>query len=107
MTIFNDHFCATCHAMQPKDAANGSLMFNPTNADKMALYSLFVGAASKSALCTGKTYVTKGSPEQSLLYDKIANATPACGTRMPPGDTLSAAEIETVRSWIMAGAPND
>jgi hypothetical protein len=93
--------------MAAADKSNGGLMFNTTASSKMALYTALVGGMSKSAMCTGKTYVTKGSPGQSLLYDKLANATPGCGVRMPPGDALSAADLETVRSWIMAGAPND
>ena len=37
-------------------------------------------------------------PEQSLLYTKVV--APPCGTRMPPGGPLTAAESSCVLSWI-------
>jgi hypothetical protein len=87
----------------------GGLVFDPM--DKAVTFAALVGTTSKGAMgsqCSGKTYVVPGKPEMSLLYDKLANATPACGVRMPAsGSTLSDGEIATVRAWIMAGAMND
>ena len=45
------------------------------------------------------------------LHGKLA-ATPACGVPMPPSATqgnpmVTSAQLETVRAWIAAGAPND
>ncbi len=59
--------------------------------------------------------VTPGAPEQSWLYLKASggSTTASCSAAecnlqvMPPvGEvTLSAAELDTLRSWIAAGAP--
>jgi hypothetical protein len=45
--------------------------------------------------------VVKGSAEESLLFKRIANSS------MPPGSEkkLTAEQVETIRRWIVAGAP--
>jgi hypothetical protein len=108
LAIFSDptHNCAACHS---NAATGGGLVFNPANAavSHMAL----VGVASPGAAgskCGGKIYVVAGQPDASLLYDKLSNATPSCGTRMPMGlPMLTSSELSTVRSWITGGALNN
>jgi hypothetical protein len=108
LAIFADpkNNCALCHAMA---TIGGGLIFNPT--DRQATFQALVGVTSKGASgsqCGGKTYVVAGQPDASLLYNKLASATPPCGARMPAsGTVLSATEIETVRAWIAAGALNN
>jgi hypothetical protein len=111
LAIFADaatHNCGICHASAAAPS-NGGLQFNPSN--KAAAFAAFVGpvsAGSPGSMCGGKTYVVPGSPTTSLLYDKLANMPPACGARMPMGFMpLNATELETVRSWIAAGATNN
>jgi hypothetical protein len=49
-----------------------------------------------------------GNPDQSYLYKKITGAPDIVGSRMPlAGGPLSAADIDLVRQWIQAGAPNN
>ena len=73
----------------------------------------------------GKRYVVPGDPNASLLFKILSSADPsmsgACRdgnnvplARMPldpmtmmPAPALPAAEIETIRQWILAGAPNN
>jgi hypothetical protein len=87
----------------------GGLVFDP--ADKAGTFKALVGVASKGeqgSQCSGKTYVVAGKPEMSLLYDKVANATPSCGVRMPAsGTVLTDPEIATIKGWITAGAKDD
>lgn len=73
---------------------------------KEAAHTALVGKMSSSTGCTGKTYVTAGDAEGSLLYQKVA-AAPMCGMRMPPGSTLPAADVTLLKDWITAGAKND
>ena len=106
LEIFADsnNNCGLCHKMP---TLGGGLIFDP--ADKMGTYIALVGAASKGmqgSMCAGKTYVVAGKPDESLLYVKVAVATPSCGVRMPAsGVVLEDKEIATIRAWIMAGAP--
>jgi hypothetical protein len=51
--------------------------------------------------------VKPGDPDNSLLYDKVANMTPKCGTHMPPGSTLKPEQLQQIRDWIMMGAMNN
>lgn len=51
-------------------------------------------------LCTGSLLVDPGSPSTSLLFTKVAEATPACGERMPIGAALDSASIDCIASWI-------
>jgi mono/diheme cytochrome c family protein len=104
LAIFSAEHCATCHTLS-SPANNGGLWFNP--ADAAGTYAALVDAAAASSACADRRYVMKGSPELSLLYDKLANPTPACGARMPLGGELAPAQLETIRAWIALGAPND
>lgn len=61
----------------------------------------FVLAVPK--LLEGSHYVVPGDPAGSYLFDRVADR------QMPPreeGESLSDLEIETLRQWILAGAPN-
>ena len=102
------HNCGICHGSAPA-ASNGGLQFNPSKREDAhtALVGVMAGD-TRQGKCAGKTYVVPGEPEASLLVDKLANETPSCGARMPQGFMpLDAMELETVRSWITAGALND
>ena len=74
-------------------------------------YAQLVGVPASGSLCgsSGLLRVEPGNPDRSLLLLKMAHATPACGTVMPPaaGVTVSDAQLEQVRAWIAAGAPNN
>ncbi|MBM4358873.1 MAG: hypothetical protein FJ096_12285 [Deltaproteobacteria bacterium] len=44
--------------------------------------------------------VAPGKPEESFLYQKVADARPVCGDRMPVGAVLSAEQLGCLRDWI-------
>jgi hypothetical protein len=80
---------------------------------KAIAYRGLVGVAAKGPACNtgGHMLVVQGNPAVSLLHGKLA-ATPACGVPMPPSATqgnpmIAPAQLEAVRAWIAAGAPND
>ncbi|MFQ6015864.1 MAG: c-type cytochrome [Anaerolineae bacterium] len=50
--------------------------------------------------------VIPGDAEASLLLQKL-KGTQTIGSPMPPGQSLSAAEISLVENWIAAGAPDN
>ena len=54
-----------------------------------------------SANCGGAAVLTPGNPEASLLYTKL-RPDPACGSQMPLRGTLSPADVQCVRRWIIA-----
>ena len=98
--------CNYCHNRPANDISNGKLNMGETQA---AAYAALVGVASVSAKCgsTGKKLVAPGEPSSSLFYLKCV-ASPACGDRMPQGSTpLTDAQLEMIRSWILAGAKNN
>ena len=97
--------CNYCHDRPANNLSNGMLDMGSTRA---AAYAALVGPSSTSALCgTRGRLVVPGDPGASLLYLKV-QAAPPCGDRMPQGATaLGAAQVEMIRSWIAAGAPND
>ena len=50
--------------------------------------------------------VVPGNPDASLLYDRVIG-TPGSGPQMPLGQPpLPAQAIDTIRNWILAGAPD-
>ncbi|HMJ12065.1 MAG TPA: PQQ-binding-like beta-propeller repeat protein, partial [Polyangiaceae bacterium] len=66
-----------------------------------------VAAAGPSCGASGQRRVVPFQPDARLLLNKLASATPACGTSMPPSGLLPAAQVDLVRAWIAAGAPNN
>lgn len=91
--------CASCHG------ASGGLNMST----RAMAHANLVGVAAAGGACgsSGLTRVTAGDASRSLLYEKVAG-TPSCGARMPRNATaLTAAQIETIRAWIAAGARND
>jgi hypothetical protein len=63
-------------------------------------------AVEAGSLCEGKgKRVTPGNCETSLLYNKVAQAMPMCGNRMPLGTkAIPQAGLDTLCAWIKAGA---
>jgi hypothetical protein len=58
--------------------------------------------------CSPYPRVTPGDPRRSYLMNKLLGVGMCAGTaRMPLGDPLPDADIEVVRDWICAGAPNN
>ncbi len=68
-------------------------------------YENLVGKPSVGA--PSKVRVQPGKPEQSYLIEKLTQDQPAAGARMPPGATVSAEQLELLRSWIANGAKRD
>jgi hypothetical protein len=94
--------CATrfCHSAQ---ARSGGLVL-----EAGAAYDDLVGAAPTlaAARAQGWLRVTPFEPEQSFLLVKLTGPTStAYGARMPlVGAPLSAAQVDMIRGWILAGA---
>jgi len=88
---------ATCHAAAGSPAGGLSL--------GAATFDALVNV--KSTLAPDRMRVVPGDPDNSLLFDKIASDKPKIGARMPPAQALDPEEIEQIRSWILAGAPNN
>jgi len=96
--------CVACHGNPPNDVANGNLSVGMV---KDSAYAALVGKHSTSSRCMQRAFVVPSAPDQSLLLNKLS-ANPACGSRMPLGGTpLNAAQLDTVRSWVAAGAKAD
>jgi hypothetical protein len=52
--------------------------------------------------------VAPGDPETSYLVHKLDGRSSIVGSRMPQGGPfLSTTEINAVRAWVTAGAPNN
>lgn len=96
--------CDMCHALPAHDVVNGML---ETGMTKESAYEALVDKTSQSSRCMSLPMVMPGKPETSLFYLKLL-PDPPCGVRMPNGGRpLSDDQLEMVRSWIAAGAPND
>lgn len=91
-----DASCLACHSAA---AAQGQLDLE-TN-----LHAATVEVPSGNA---GFVLVVPGSPDESLLYLKVANQPPSgTGTEMPPGSGgLPEDQLAIVRGWIEDGAPD-
>lgn len=93
--IFAAHDCTTHHS----GAATGGLDMTT----QAKAYADLVGVRG----CSGDRVVA-GSAATSLLYLKVSDAKPPCGSQMPPkGPYLSTAEQMTIENWINGGAKND
>jgi len=89
--------CLSCHGGNSDDGLS-------LGSDAQSAYTALVGQNSTNPSCGEQAYVVPGAPDESLLFNKLT-AQPPCGERMPlRGTPLSDAELDSVRSWIAAGA---
>ena len=112
--IYNDIIVGTgcnggmlCHGgdvghLQLKDSASAY----DALVDVKAMGVNLTEGAGADCVDSGLTRVVPGNPDESLLVKKLENTQP-CGTGMPPGGTLTAAQIDQVRTWIADGAKRD
>ena len=67
--------------------------------------------ATSGDIRCGGTLVKPNEPAHSYLYQKLTMTLPCFGAQMPLGEfgavMLPDCEIDLVRRWILAGAPND
>jgi hypothetical protein len=73
-------------------------------------WSNIVNVAPTLGACagTGRIRVIAFNSASSLIYRKLADVTPPCGGHMPSSTTFwSAADLQKLREWIDAGAPNN
>jgi hypothetical protein len=73
-------------------------------------YTALVGVKASGPSCesSGETRVVAGNASQSLLYQKVSEANPPCGSQMPlGGPPLSSEQTTSIEEWINAGALND
>ncbi len=117
-SVYNDvmvpHGCNSHHI------ATGPDNFLDMSSQATAYKNLVGVAASGPLVPPGKTAckgsglerVKAGDAQHSLLYLKVASASPPCGSQMPYGcptgfSCLSSSEAQTIADWINAGAKND
>jgi len=97
--------CTGCHGATHRTGlamANQGLAY--TN-----LFDRLCGAGGAGDCANGtRKRVVASNAAASTLVDKVKNATPACGSRMPLGGAaLDAAQIKMIEDWINAGALNN
>ena len=99
--------CVGCH--NPGGTATQNPYFiNMNYSTPQTVRNSWVGAASQCAQAAANGFPTRvvaGSPGTSFLYNKISTDTPACGLRMPFGQTPLTADQQSVfEDWISQGA---
>jgi hypothetical protein len=97
--------CPSCHV---SGGVFGDLDLSTPELAYMQMYNKDATMGQISQ-CGGKgKLIDPGNCEGSVLYDKIANAMPKCGRRMPLAtSTVPQATIDKLCAWIKAGAkPN-
>jgi hypothetical protein len=85
-------------------------------------YWSLVGTPCMGASCAANgTRVVPGQPEASIMYLKVSEPTPPCGSQMPAdvqtmlldgyskfsGNALSADQQQLIHDWIQEGAQNN
>jgi hypothetical protein len=95
--------CSECH----KPGGIGAFQDFSSHA---SAYTALVGVKASGPSCgsSGETRVVAGNASQSLLFQKVSEANPPCGSQMPlGGPPLSSAQMTLIEEWINAGALND
>jgi hypothetical protein len=95
--------CSVCH----KPGGIGA--FQDFSSQSSA-YAALAGVKASGPSCgsSGETRVVAGNASQSLLFQKVSEANPPCGSQMPlGGPPLSSAQVMLIEEWINAGALND
>jgi len=99
--------CTSCHS---GSAPSGNMDLSQ---GKSYASTVNVLGSNKCGMGSRQPRVSPGQPDSSLLVWKISGtySTAVCGSRMPQNDTTyfvsNPGLITRIRSWILAGAPNN
>jgi hypothetical protein len=100
--LFQGQKCILCH---------GKLSLFPTSLDLASpnLASRVVDHQGEAnplkGMCAGKVLVPRDNPTAGLFVEKVTQAHPSCGDRMPQGMLpLSDDEIACVKAWVTMAA---
>jgi hypothetical protein len=94
--------CSKCHNPNGEKFLDMSTQANA--------YANLVGVKADGPACgtSGLTRVVAGNASASLMFEKVSEAKPPCGARMPFNETpLTSAQQSEIENWINAGAMND
>lgn len=72
---------------------------------RISVYEALVNAPSQTV--SGRIRVVPYDPDASYLMEKLTSDQPAFGESMPPMARLTPENIERIRQWIVAGAPDN
>lgn len=97
--------CPSCHMM-------GGVIGSPDLTSMETAYTSMIdkdATAMQPGQCMGKgKLIVPGDCEKSLLYNKLSQATPVCGRRMPLSSmTTPQSSLDLLCAWIKAGAKNN
>jgi hypothetical protein len=98
--------CTSCHF------PGGEAAFLDMSSQATA-YTNLVGVKADGPSCgmSGLTRVIAGNAARSLLYEKVSESNPPCGSQMPLGCSGSSCLTSTaqreIADWINGAAPND
>ncbi len=104
--LFDDSSAATgsrCTACHSGSSPSGALDLSGTSAS--AVYSRLVNVSVMGSNCSsgGSLRVSPGDPDSSLLW-QLASGSVTCGSTMTFANT---SDVDRLRAWIAAGAPNN
>jgi hypothetical protein len=95
--------CSPCHH------PGGEGSFQDFSSQSSA-YAALVGVKASGPSCgiSGETRVVAGDASQSLIFQKVSESSPPCGSQMPlGGPPLAGAQVTLIADWINGGAKND
>ncbi|WP_147444361.1 MULTISPECIES: hypothetical protein [Corallococcus] len=90
--------CFACHSTSSKEIGAG-LDLQATGLPGR-LYT-----TTSSATCSSVPVADSANPANSLFLKKLTS-NPGCGTQMPQGNPLSAAETACLTEWLVNGKPS-
>lgn len=98
-TAITNNMCSTCHAPATKDFFGGLDLMGDDVGQRLMGTAAKNLEATNAATC-GKL-IDADNPGDSVLLKRIAGASD-CGPSMPPGATVTGADLECFRSWVMS-----
>jgi len=94
--------CSTCHD------GTGTVLPGVQNLTAGNTFASIVGVASLEQTSPPLLRIKPGDPDNSYLVQKVEGLAGIMGVRMPKGGTpLTQAQIDSIRAWVSAGAPNN
>jgi hypothetical protein len=99
-TLFSNNCTMPCHATMFKDAVGGGLDLSGDGVGERLRNAMAQNSMATDKAACGSKLIDADNPANSVLTKRVVGKG-VCGSEMPAGSQLGAAEVKCVQDWVL------